>query len=369
MRIPFVDLALQHAEIAAEIESGFARVLREMSLILNEDVARFEADFARFCGRQHCVAVASGTDALELMLRAVGIARDDEVILPTNSYIATALAVVRAGAVPVLVDCEPGQLLIDVERVEQRIGPRTRAILAVDLYGQIAEMEALAVLADAHGLLLLEDAAQAHGATRHGLGIGSRAHAAAISFYPGKNLGAYGDAGGVLTDDQAVSDRVRALRNYGSVVRYHHPEMGFNSRMDSLQAVVLNAKLRRLHAWNEERRLAAARYAELLSDLPQVSVPGTMTGNCHVWHLYVVRIPHRDAVLSRLNQSGIGAAIHYPKPIHLQGAFQSLGHTAGDFPISEAAAAEILSLPMYPGITPDQQAEVVEHLRRALSES
>lgn len=364
--IPLVDLAAQHREVADEVCAGLARVIETTAFILGPDVAGFEEEFARFCVARHCVGVGNGTDAIELSLRALDIGQGAEVILPTNSFIATALAVRRAGAVPVLVDCDPVHLLIDPDRVAERIGPRTAAIVPVHLYGQMAPMGRLVELARAHGLALIEDAAQSQGATQAGEGMAAHGIVAATSFYPGKNLGAYGDAGAVVTNDDAVVARVRALRNYGSDVKYAHPETGFNSRLDTLQAVVLRAKLRRLAAWNDARRAAAARYDALLQGVPGVTRPATLTGNAHVWHLYVVRVPRRDAVLSRLHAAGIGAGIHYPTPIHLQGAFRHLGHARGDFPIAERAAAEILSLPLFPEITAAQQERVVRELTGAL---
>jgi len=286
--------------------------------------------------------------------------------VPTNSFIATALAVARAGATPVLVDCEPTTQLVDVEAVGRRIGRSTRALLPVHLFGQVAPMEALRTLAQDAGLVLLEDGAQAQGATRQGIGVGAFGLGAGTSFYPGKNLGAYGDGGAVLTNADEVAARVRALRNYGSDVKYDHPELGFNSRLDSLQAVVLSAKLARLAEWNARRREAAARYDALLARLPAVVAPATLAGNDHVFHLYVVRVPRRDAVLAALHAAGIGAGVHYPVPIHLQGAFRHLGHRPGDFPAAEAAARENLSLPIWPGITAAQQEDVVRELTRAL---
>ena len=277
-------------------------------------------------------------------------------------FIATALAVARAGAVPVLVDCDPDHLLIDVAQARRKIGPRTRAVVPVHLYGQMAPMEELASL----GLVLVEDAAQAQGATRRGRGPAAVAVAAATSFYPGKNLGAYGDAGALLTNDEAVARRARALRNYGSEAKYVHPETGFNSRLDPLQAVVLSAKLAHLARWNAERRDAARRYAALLAGVPGVVLPATLPGNEAVWHLYVVQVPRRDDVLAKLRAAGIEAGVHYPTPIHLQGAFRALGHRPGDFPVAEAAAARVLSLPIYPGITPAQQERVADALRTAI---
>lgn len=364
--VPLVDLHAQHREVAAEVEEGFARVIARTAFVLGDEVAAFEEAFARYAGVRHVVGVANGTDALELALRAAGIGPGDEVIVPANSFIASAQAVARAGARPALVDCDPDHHLIDVEAAGERAGPQTRAIMPVHLYGQAAPMEGVAALAAERGLAVIEDAAQAQGARRRGISAGAFGLAAGTSFYPGKNLGAYGDAGAVLTSDEATAARVRALRNNGSTVKYHHPETGFNSRLDTLQAVVLSAKLRRLEAWNEMRREAARRYDELLAGADGVVLPRTLPGNVHVWHLYVVRVPDRDRVLAELNAAGVGAGIHYPIPIHLHGAMGFLGHGEGDFPVAERAAREILSLPMFPGITPSQQERVAEELVRAL---
>ncbi len=361
--IPLVDLAAQHREIASEVAAGFAAVIERAAFIGGAEVAAFEAELAAFVGVEHCVAVANGTDAVELALRAAGIGAGDEVVVPVNTFAATALAVVRAGAVPVFADCDPDHLLLDPGAL--RIGPRTRAVLPVHLFGQMAPMAALT--ASAPGAVLIEDAAQAHGAAQDGEPVGARSLAAATSFYPGKNLGAYGDGGAVLSSSSAVAERIRALRNYGSDVKYHHPMLGMNSRLDTLQAVVLRAKLERLTAWNEARRAAARRYDELLADVESdVVLPRTAPGNVHVWHLYAIRVARRDGVLARLTASGIGAAVHYRVPLHLQGAFASLGHRRGDFPVAERAADELLSLPLFPHITAAQQEEVVSALRKAL---
>jgi dTDP-4-amino-4,6-dideoxygalactose transaminase len=361
-RIPLVDLELQHREIAAEVTDGWSEVLASKAFVLGPQVQAFEDEFARHSGVSHCIGVASGTDALELALRALGVGTGDEVILPANTFVATAAAAARAGATPVLVDCDRETHLIDPEAVAPRVGPRTRALVPVHLFGQIAPVELL----PAEQVPVLEDAAQSQGARRRRRPSGSLGAAAATSFYPGKNIGAYGDAGAVVTNDDAVASRLRALRNYGSERKYEHPETGFNSRLDSLQAVVLSAKLRRLDAWNDLRREAAARYDEMLADVESVKGPKVLEGNEHVWHLYVVRVPERDEVLRQLHEAGIEAGVHYPVPIHLQGAFAYLGHKPGDFPEAERAAGEILSLPIYPGITADQQERVVEALRRAL---
>ena len=366
-RLPLVDLERQHRGLEDEIRAGIEAVGRRGAFILGDEVTAFERAFADFSGVRHCVGVASGTDALELALRAAGVGVDDEVLLPANTFIATAIGVVRAGARPVLVDCEPVNYMIDVAKTASRIGPRTKALLPVHLYGQMAPIEELGALAEKSGLLLVEDAAQAHGASRRGVPAGKAGIAAGISFYPGKNLGAWGDAGAVLTEDDAIARRLRAIRQYGSEERYVHRELGTNSRLDTVQAVVLSAKLKHLGRWNDERRAAARRYDELLRGMVDVRLPATADGNEHVFHLYVVRVPERDRVLASLRASGIEAAIHYPIPIHLQEAFRFLGHRRGDFPIAEAAAQEILSLPMFPGITAEEQQRVAHELRRAIS--
>ena len=368
MNVPLVDLAAQHLAVREEIERGMAALFESSAYVLGPEVAAFEREFADFQSVRHCVGVANGTDAIELLLRAHEIGSGDEVVIPVNTFIATALAVVRSGARPVLADCDADHLLIDPSAVLSVLSPRTRAILPVHLYGQIAPMEALQQTGPIRPMLL-EDAAQAQGARRNGTMAGSFGDGAATSFYPGKNLGAYGDAGAVLTNSETLAMRVRALRNYGGEAKYEHPLLGFNSRLDAIQAVVLRAKLRRLARWNELRRAAAARYDALLAGLEQVIRPRTLAGNEHVWHLYVVRVPARDAVWKQLRDAGIGAAIHYPRPLHLEGAMQHLGYRAGDFPVAERAASEILSLPMFPEITEEQQVRVVEALKAALGES
>jgi len=365
--IPLVDLAVQHAQVADEVAAGWAEVVAQGAFVLGPEVVAFEQEFARFSGVAHCVGVANGTDALELAMRARGIGPGDEVIVPANTFVATAEAVTRAGARPVLVDCDPAHLLIAPDQVVERLGPRTRAVMAVHLYGQMAPVEALAaVLPD--GVDLIEDAAQSQGATRHGRPSGSVGAAAGTSFYPGKNLGAYGDAGAVLTDDPATAAAVCALRAHGGTERYRHDVAGMNSRLDALQAVVLRAKLRRLAAWNEQRRAAARCYHGLLADVEGVRLPTTMPGNEPVWHLYVVRVAERDRVLARLADAGVGAAIHYPQPLHLLGAYAALGRRRGDFPVAEEAADQILSLPLFPGITAVQQERVATVLAAAVGE-
>jgi dTDP-4-amino-4,6-dideoxygalactose transaminase len=364
--IPLVDLQAAHREVADEVSSGFRRVLAGGAFIKGPEVAAFEREFAAYAGVAHCVGVANGTDALELALRAAGVPSGAEVILPANTFVATAEAVVRAGAKPVFADVDPEYLLLDPGSAAKAIGPDTAALVPVHLYGQLAPMKALAEVAGKHGVPVVEDAAQSHGATQSESPAASFALAAATSFYPGKNLGAYGDAGAVISNSATLAHKVRLLGDHGSERKYLHSELGFNSRMDSLQAVVLRAKLRRLAGWNERRRQAAARYNELLAGLDGVTLPRTAPGNVHVWHLYVVQVPRRDHVLEALQQLGVQAAIHYPVPVHLQPAFARYGYGPGDFPTAEAAAARIVTLPLYPHITPAQQHAVAGALRQAL---
>jgi dTDP-4-amino-4,6-dideoxygalactose transaminase len=361
--IPLVDLGIQHRQVADEIRSGFERVMDNAAFILGPEVQTFEREYAEFCGVEHCIGVGNGTDAIELALRAVGVGPRDEVIAPANTFVATAEAIVRTGATLVLADCDE-HFLLDPSAALAAVTSRTKAIMPVHLYGQMAPMEGYVA---ANGVHLIEDAAQSQGASRHGRRSGSVGVVAATSFYPGKNLGAYGDAGAVTTSDTGIAERLRALRNHGGIRKYEHFEIGVNSRLDGLQAVVLAAKLRRLEEWNDERRAAAEYYGDLLKALEQVHVPKVVSGNEHVWHLYVVRVSRRDEVLARLNAAGVGAGIHYPAPVHLLPAFADLGCGPGAFPTAERLAGEILSLPIYPGITPAQQERVVEQLAEALT--
>jgi dTDP-4-amino-4,6-dideoxygalactose transaminase len=364
MNVPLVDLAWQNEEIAVEVEKGMGRVIADAAFIRGPQVGEFELAFAEFIGVRHCIGVGSGTDALELSIRALGLGPGDRVIVPANSFIASALGVLRAGAEVVLVDCAPDTLLIDLDQAaEAAKDPAVRAVMPVHLYGQMAECETLDL---PDHVVMIEDAAQSQGATRHGKGSGSFGRIAGTSFYPGKNLGAYGDAGAVLTNDDELSSTVRKLGNWGSDVKYHHPEPGFNSRLDTIQAVVLSAKLSRLVAWNEARSVAAKRYEQMLIEDERVVLPLVVEGNTHIWHLYVIRVPDRDRVLGELNQAGVGAGVHYPVPMHLQGALSELGYGPGEFPVTEGAASQILSLPIYPGINEAQQEHVVDALRRAL---
>ncbi|WP_427005586.1 DegT/DnrJ/EryC1/StrS family aminotransferase [Pseudarthrobacter sp. H2] len=364
--IPLVDLGAQQEEIADEVEIGLKEVFAQTSFVGGPPVAEFEEAYAEFLGVRYCVGVGNGTDALELALRACGVRAGGEVIVPANTFIATAEAVSRIGATPVPVDVDPVHLLIDPARVAEAVGPRTQAIVPVHLFGQTAPVERLESLAAACGAAIVEDAAQSQGATRHGRFAGTLGHAAGTSFYPGKNLGAAGDAGAVTTNDPDVAARVRLLGAHGSRVRYQHEAIGMNSRLDTLQAVVLNAKLRRLHGWNERRREAADRYASLLAGLPGVVLPATAEGNVDVWHLYVIRVEDRDRVLAELQAAGIGAGIHYPVPLHLSRAYRELNLGRGAFPVAEQAAGTMISLPIYPHITEAQQERVVGALQRSL---
>lgn len=364
--VPFVDLGWQTRQIRQDLDTALRRVIDDGDFILGRDVESFESEFAEFVGTGRCVGVANGTDALELALRATGVGRGDEVIVPTNSFFATAAAVFRVGATPVLVDCGD-DALIDIEAAEAAVTANSRAVIPVHLYGQLADMQRIRDFAHRRGIIVIEDAAQAQGAKRGPMSVGVCSEAAATSFYPGKNLGAMGDAGAVLTSDDALADRVLALRNYGSPTKYVHSSLGFNSRLDVIQAVVLRLKLRHLAEWNSLRRRAAEAYGKLLSGLEdRISMPVVHDPEGHVWHLFVIHVADRDQVLRSLIERGIGVGIHYPIPIHLQDAALGLGLAAGSMPKSERFAAESISLPMFPGISVAQQERVVGELRAVL---
>jgi len=367
VKVPLVDLGSQHQEVADEVRTGLDEVFAATSFVGGPAVAEFEKAYADAIGVAHCVGVANGTDALELALRAAGVGAGDEVVLPANTFIATAEAVSRIGAAPVLADVDRTHLLIDPESVAAVVGPRTKAIVPVHLFGQTAPVERLVEIAESCGAVIVEDAAQSHGATRFGRPAGGLGLVAGTSFYPGKNLGAAGDAGAVITNDAELADRVRTFAAHGSARKYVHDVVGMNSRLDTVQAVVLSAKLRRLATWNDMRRAAASRYTEMLIGEPGLTLPSTAIGNVDVWHLYVIRVRERERVLAELHDAGIGAGIHYPYPIHLTGAYEYLGIPVGSHPVAEAAANDIVSLPLYPHITPAQQEFVVDVLRRSLA--
>ncbi|HEY4300809.1 MAG TPA: DegT/DnrJ/EryC1/StrS family aminotransferase [Candidatus Didemnitutus sp.] len=356
--------------LRTELDAAIGEVLEQCNFILGAPCGEFEKEFATAMGAKHAVGLGSGTDALQFILRGLGIGACDEVITVANSFIASAEAVSYTGARPVLVDCRLEDYLIDPDAIAAAITPRTRAILPVHLYGQPANIDAIAPLCRKHGLHLVEDAAQAHGAMlADGRRCGTLGIGAGFSFYPGKNLGAFGDAGAMTTDDDALAQKVRLLRNWGSVVKYQHDIQGYNSRLDTIQAAVLRIKLRHLAQWNERRAGVAGWYRENLRDCAEVILPGEMPWcGRHVYHLYVVRFPghDRDAVSARLAGAGIQTVIHYPIPIHRQKAYASLGHAAGAFPCAEQAARSILSLPMFPEMTREQCDHVCENLRLAL---
>lgn len=366
LRVPLVDLVAQQAEIHEELAPQLQDILQRAAFIGGKEVELFEQQYADFLGARHCIGVGNGTDALELALLGAGVRPGLEVIVPANTFIASVEAVVRMGAVPVLADVDEEYLLLDPESVRRRVTGRTAAILPVHIFGQVAPVERLAAIAEQCGAVIVEDAAQAQGASRFGRSAGTLGRIAATSFYPGKNLGAAGDAGAVITDDDGAARLVRLLAAHGSERKYEHEVMGFNSRLDTIQAAVLLAKLKRLREWNEQRSRAAARYRTLLADVDGVRLPGSAPGNSDVWHLFVVRIEDRDRVAADMQRSGVSTGVHYPVPVHRTEAWRKLGFESGSFPVAEAASRQILSLPIFPHITVSQQQHVVESLRSAI---
>lgn len=364
-RVPFVDLHTHHAPLQDEIAAAIRRVAERGDFILGEDLRGFEQEFAAYCGARYAVGVASGTSALELLLRAHGIGPGDEVIVPASTFYATAYAVVSVGARPVIADCDGDTANLDPEAAEQAITGRTRAILVVHLYGRVAEMAELGKVARRAGVLLLEDACQAHGAAYNGKRAGALGDGAAFSFYPAKNLGAFGDGGMVVADDEGLASRVRSLRDFGQSAKYQHDTLGTNARLDTLHAAVLRVKLPHLDAWTRSRQTAAERYRQLLGHLPLQLPPPAPEGG-HVYHLYVVRSPERDRIRADLAGMGIETGMHYPAPLHLLKAFDYLGYEEGQFPRAEAISREGLSLPMFPEITLEQQQLVATALSQSL---
>lgn len=361
VQIPFADLKAQHAELRDGLDEAYRRVMDSGWVVLGPEVESFEAEFARYCGTKHCVGVANGLDALMLVLLAWGIGPGDEVIVPSNTYVATWLAVTHVGATPVGVEPDPDTSNLDATRLEAAITPRTKAILPVHLYGQAADMEPILQVARAHGLRVLEDAAQAHGARYKGRKAGALGDAAGWSFYPTKNLGAVGDGGAVTTDDPELAARLRVLRNYGSRRKYVNDVIGYNSRLDELQAAFLRVKLHHLDAWNARRHDVARVYQELLPKrFPEVTLPVIRSWAETCWHLYVVLAPDRTRLQAALADLGMQTIVHYPVPPHLQQAYANLGHARGRFPIAERLADQVLSLPMSPHVD-------LEHLRAALA--
>ena len=366
MTIPFLSFGPQNDAVREQVLAAVAGVFNSQAYVLGPAVQQFEQQYAHFSGTRYCVGVANGLDALFLALKALGITAGDEVIVPSNTYIATWLAVSQLGAVPVPVEPDFATYNLDPARVEAAITPRTRALLPVHLYGQACEMDALLAIAHRHQLWVVEDNAQAPGATYNGQPTGSFGHASGTSFYPGKNLGALGDAGAITINDEDLAHHLRALRNYGSHRKYYNDIIGHNSRLDELQAAILSVKLPQLPAWTRQRQQLAAWYHEHLADIPDLVLPATAPGATHVYHLYVVRTPRRDALQRYLTAQGIGTLIHYPVPPHRQPAYASLGLPPDGFPLADALAQTSLSLPLWPGMTEAQVRTVSEAIRTFL---
>ena len=364
--IPFLDLKSPYLELKPELDEAIARVVSSGWFILGPEVDAFEADYATYCGADHCVSVANGLDALHLALRALEVGPGDEVIVPSNTYIATWLAVSQCGATPVPVEPHAITYNMDPGLIEAAITRRTKVILPVHLYGQPTDLDPILDIANRHGLKVLEDGAQAHGARYKGKRLGSHGDAVAWSFYPGKNLGAMGDGGAITTNDERIADRVRVLRNYGSRVKYVNEAQGYNSRLDPLQAAILRVKLKVLDEWNARRAKVASRYnAEL--NVPEMILPTTLTGADSVWHLYVVRHPRREKLQEALHKAGIGTLIHYPIPPHRQVAYAAEGFGERSFQLAELLATEVLSLPMGPALTEEQLEQVIVAVNASLT--
>jgi dTDP-4-amino-4,6-dideoxygalactose transaminase len=364
MNVPFLDLEPGYREIKKELDAAYRRVMRSGWYILGEEVRLFEEAFAQYCGANHCVGVGNGLEALQLILRAYGIGPGDEVIVPANTYIATWLAVSHAGAAPVPVEPDPRTYNIDAGKIEEAVTARTRAVMAVHLYGQPADMDAVRAVAGKRHLLIVEDAAQAHGAEYKGKKTGGLGDAAAFSFYPGKNLGAFGDAGAVVTDDSELADRLRVLRNYGSRTKYLNEIKGYNSRLDPLQAAFLRVKLTRLDEWNGRRKALAKRYLDELRSVPGLVLPHVPEWADPVWHQFVARHPERDVLQKHLADNRIGTLVHYPIPPHLSGAYPEMREKAGKLPVTELLSKTVLSLPMSPHLNERRQAAVIRCLTR-----
>ena len=359
--VPFLDLKAQYKSIKSEINKAIGRVLESQHFVLGSELEEFEKEFADYIGVKYAVGVNSGTDGLILALISLGVGKGDEVITPANSFIATTSAIVQAGATPVLVDCDPDTYQIDIKQVEKKITKKTKAIIPVHLYGAPARIDELVRISRKHNLFLIEDAAQAHGASLNGKKMGSFGDIAAFSFYPGKNLGAYGDAGAVVTDNAKLYERLIRLRNHGQTKKYFHQELGFNSRLDDIQAAVLRVKLRHLDNWNKKRNIIAKTYNNKLKKYKTQKI---IEGSISSYHLFVIESSNREKLSAYLLENGIHTQIHYPIPIHLQNAHKSLGYKKGDFPHTEKAAERILSIPMYPELTSRQLKNIINFLNR-----
>lgn len=365
MDVPFLDLRTQYQTISSEVLPALQQICEATAFANGPAVKAFEAHFAEYCGTRHCVALNSGTSALHVALRCLDVGPGDEVIVPGMTFVATAWAVSYCGATPVFIDIEPGRRALDPGKIEAAITPKTKAIMPVHLYGMPADMDTILAVANKHGLPVVEDGAQAHGATYNGKRAGQYGVMTGFSFYPGKNLGAYGEGGALVTNDDDHADRARRLRDHAQSERYHHDEVGFNYRMDSFQGAVLNIKLKHIDAWNAARRQHAHRYAELLADLP-LQTPEFMDDSESVWHLYVIEVESRDEVREKLTEAGVASGLHYPIPVHLQKAYANLGYKKGDLPVSEALGDNGLSLPMYPELTEDHLQAVSSALHEAI---
>lgn len=363
MNVPFLDLKIQYRQIEKEVLAMMEEAMANAAFVGGPQVAGFEEEFAKFCESKCCVGVNSGTDALRFALMAVGVGPGDEVITVPNTFIATTEAISQVGATPVFVDIDPRTYNIDVSKIEARITKSTKAIMPVHLYGQPADMDSVLDIAEKYGLAVVEDACQAHGALYKDRKAGSMGVAGCFSFYPGKNLGAYGEGGAVVTQDTNIDGRIRMLRDHGQEKKYFHEMEGYNGRLDAIQAGVLRIKLRRLESWNEARRQNAKYYDELLSKVPGVTIPAKANGVVSVYHLYVILVNDRDGLQKFLNEKGIGAGLHYPVPLHLQKAYSNQGYKEGDFPVTENVASRLLSLPMFPELTRHQIEYVAQCVR------
>ncbi len=366
MKVPFFDLKAQYESIKSEINAALQQVIEMSSFSGGPFVERFEKDFAVFCGCKYAVACSSGTCALQLALTGMGIGQGDEVITVPNTFIATAEAVTACGAKPVFVDIDEQTYTMSAEHLEEAITPRTKAVIPVHLYGQVCEMDKILRIAHKHGLIVIEDACQAHGAQYKGWAAGSMGDAGCFSFYPSKNLGAFGEAGAVITNNPKLAEKMQMLRSHGEQSRYYHSIVGWNRRMDGIQGAVLSVKLQHLSKWNEARRKHAQLYNELLSSMDDVITPLNADNGKHVYHIYAIRVQNRDELKNKLTEQGIGCGIHYPLPIHLQKAYGFLKHSEGDFPLSETCAKEVLSLPMFPELRPAQIETVCQAIKAAI---
>jgi len=367
MQIALVDVVRQFRTIEADVRRALERVLEKGDYVMGEDVAAFEQEFAQFCGTSHAVGVSSGTDALVLALHALDIGPGDEVVTVPFTFAATVEAIVTVGARPVFVDVDRDTAVLNPRQLEKVITARTRAIIPVHLYGFPCDMDAICEIARRRGLRIIEDASQAHGAEFGGQRVGAIGDIGCFSFYPGKNIGAFGEAGAVVTQHAELADRIRLMRNHGSPDKYHHVRLGWNYRMDTLQAAILRVKLRHLERWNEARRQVAHNYTRRLGVVDGLGLPPPCVYGRQVFHLYVVRVPRRDQLREYLAQQGIATGVHYPIPLHLQEAFAELGHKAGDFPVSEEWAGKVLSLPTFPELEDGEIAYVAEALRAGLT--